>query len=94
MRDNRGRIWAGTKGAGLFWIDLHGDKPVLTTNHLVLALLLMTMVFLGHFFMRRYALVDVLQRTPGWLLVAGWGIMIFALMVVQTTGQQFIYFQF
>mgnify|MGYP000943519521 FL=1 len=73
---------------------LHGDKPVLTTNHLVLALLLMTMVFLGHFFMRRYALVDVLQRTPGWLLVAGWGIMIFALMVVQTTGQQFIYFQF
>jgi alginate O-acetyltransferase complex protein AlgI len=73
---------------------LHGDKPVLTTNHLVLALLVMTMVFLGHFFMRRHALVDVLQRTPGWLLVAGWGIMIFALMVVQTTGQQFIYFQF
>ncbi|MEZ4893151.1 MAG: MBOAT family O-acyltransferase [Saprospiraceae bacterium] len=73
---------------------VHGEKALLTTNDLVLVLTLMTLVFLGHFFMRRHSLVGVLQRTPLWLLVAGWGIMIFGLMIVQTSGQQFIYFQF
>lgn len=78
-------------GSMFFW---HGDTPVLTSNHLVLVLSLMSLVFLGHFFMRRHSLVEVLQRTPAWLLATSWGVMIFALMIVQTSGQQFIYFQF
>lgn len=72
----------------------HGDKPVLTNHHLLLVPLLMTLVFAGHFLMRNTPLVDLLQRSPRWMLIVGWAIMIFGLMIVQTTGQQFIYFQF
>jgi alginate O-acetyltransferase complex protein AlgI len=73
---------------------LHGSKAVLTTNNIVLVLTLMTVVFLSHFAMRKHSLVSIIERMPRWLLVVIWGIMIFGLMIVQTTGQQFIYFQF
>ena len=73
---------------------IHGSKPVLMTSHIVLVLALMTLVFFGHFAMRKLSLVSVIKSTPKWLLVLAWGIMMFGLMIVQTTGQQFIYFQF
>ncbi|MFK7949172.1 MAG: MBOAT family protein [Saprospiraceae bacterium] len=73
---------------------VHGSKAVLTTNDIVLVFGLMTLVFFGHFAMRQYSLVNVIERTPKWLLIAIWGIMMFGLMIVQTSGQQFIYFQF
>jgi alginate O-acetyltransferase complex protein AlgI len=73
---------------------LHGSKPILTNTHIVLVLGLMTLVFLSHFAMRRQSLVGLIKKTPKWLLVLAWGFMIFGLMIVQTTGQQFIYFQF
>lgn len=73
---------------------IHGSKAVLTNNNIVLVLALMTLVFVGHFAMRKHSLVGVIERTPKWLLVIVWGIMIFGLMIVQTSGQQFIYFQF
>ncbi|MFT4534417.1 MAG: alginate O-acetyltransferase complex protein AlgI [Saprospiraceae bacterium] len=73
---------------------IHGSKPVLLTTHIVLVLALMTLVFFSHFAMRKISLVNLIKTTPKWLLVLVWGIMIFGLMIVQTTGQQFIYFQF
>lgn len=73
---------------------LHGNKPVLMTSHLVLVGGLMTMVFLGHYAMRGHSLVSIIERAPRWLLIGAWGVMIFGLMIVQTSGQQFIYFQF
>ena len=73
---------------------LQGETPILITNHLILVLGLMTLVFIGHFAMRKHALVDIINRTPNWLLILGWGIMLFGLMTVQTSGEQFIYFQF
>lgn len=72
----------------------HGTKATLATNNIVLTLALMTMVFLGHFAMRKHSLVGVIERSPKWLLALVWGVMIFGLMIVQTSGQQFIYFQF
>lgn len=74
--------------------SIHGEKAILTTTNIVLVLGLMTLVFLGHFAMRRHSLVSVIDRMPRWLLVMVWGIMLFGLMIVQTSGQQFIYFQF
>lgn len=74
--------------------NFHGTKAILTTNHIVLVLGLMTLVFFGHFAMRKHSLVEVIEKTPKWLLVTIWGIMIFGLMIVQTSGQSFIYFQF
>lgn len=76
----------------LFFI--HGSKPILLTTHIVLVLGLMTLVFFTHFAMRKRSLVGLITITPKWLLVLVWSVMIFGLMIVQTTGQQFIYFQF
>lgn len=73
---------------------LGGTRAVLTTNHLVLVQLLMLAVFAGHFLMRKRSLVSVISSTPKWLLILIWAVMLFALMTVQTTGEQFIYFQF
>jgi len=73
---------------------LHGSKAILLTSHIVLVLGLMTLVFFGHFIMRKHSLVGIIEKSPKWLLAIAWGIMIFGLMIVQTSGQQFIYFQF
>ncbi len=75
-------------------VFIHGEKAVLTTNHIVLVQLLMFLVFIGHFLMRDKSLVGIIHKTPVWLLSIIWGIMIFGLMIVQTSGEQFIYFQF
>jgi alginate O-acetyltransferase complex protein AlgI len=73
---------------------IHGEKPILMTDHVVLVGGLMSLVFLGHFAMRNHSLVGVIEKSPQWLLLTAWGIMLFGLMIVQTSGQQFIYFQF
>ncbi|NNK75587.1 MAG: MBOAT family protein [Maribacter sp.] len=73
---------------------LQGEEAILTSNYLFLVLLLMTFVFISHFSMRNRSLVGVIEQSPKWLMVVVWGIMLFGLMIVQTTGQQFIYFQF
>lgn len=73
---------------------IHGSKAMLITNDLVAVLSLMFLVFLGHYAMRKRSLTGVIARTPTALLILIWGIMIFGLMIVQTSGQQFIYFQF
>ena len=73
---------------------LGGEEEILLTNHIVAVLGLMTLVFLGHFAMRKRSLVGVIEKLSTPLLVLLWGIMMFGLMIVQTSGQQFIYFQF
>jgi alginate O-acetyltransferase complex protein AlgI len=73
---------------------IHGSKAELSTNHIVLVQLIMMLVFLGHFLMREKSMVGVIEQSPKWLLTMVWGIMLFGLMIVQTSGEQFIYFQF
>jgi alginate O-acetyltransferase complex protein AlgI len=71
-----------------------GEEMILTTNFIVLTLGLMLMVFVSHFAMRHLSLVGLIERIPRTLLVLLWGLMIFGLFIVQSSGQQFIYFQF
>jgi alginate O-acetyltransferase complex protein AlgI len=73
---------------------IHGEKAVLTNHYLILVSSLMSLVFLGHYSMRNHSLIEVIEKTPQWLLITCWGVMLFGLMIVQTSGQQFIYFQF
>lgn len=73
---------------------IHGSKAVIIQSHLVLSAVLMAFVFIGHYSMRKHDLVSVLEKAPKWVLILGWTLMIFGLMIVQTNGQQFIYFQF
>lgn len=76
----------------LFYV--HGEEPLLTTNFMVLTLGLMTAVFFVQFAMRKYTLAKIIGYSPRWLLILIWGIMFFALLTVQSSGEQFIYFQF
>ncbi|NMM47309.1 MBOAT family O-acyltransferase [Marinigracilibium pacificum] len=73
---------------------IHTGKPSLWTSSIVFVLGLMVLVFIGHFMMRKRSLVGVIESSPRWLVTFIWGLMIFGLLIVQTTGQQFIYFQF
>ena len=73
---------------------VHGQKAIITSNHLITTLSLMTLVFFGQYVMRTRSLVSVIEAAPRLLLIILWGLMIFGLMIVQTEGQQFIYFQF
>ena len=73
---------------------VHGQKAIITSNHLITTLSLMTLVFFGQYAMRTRSLVSVIEAAPRLLLIILWGLMIFGLMIVQTEGQQFIYFQF
>ncbi len=73
---------------------VHGSKAVVLSPHLVLVPALMLMVFFAHFAMRNHTLVEVIYKTPRALLIAIWAFMLFGLMIVQASGQQFIYFQF
>lgn len=76
----------------LFYID--GKEAILTTNFMVLTLGLMFLVFIGHYMMRKHSLISIIERTPKWALVTLWGLMFFGLATVQSSGEQFIYFQF
>ncbi len=71
-----------------------GTKAVLQNTQLMLVGVISLGLFLGHFAMRKTSLVAVLQKMPAWLIAGLWGFMLFGLMVVQSSGQQFIYFQF
>jgi alginate O-acetyltransferase complex protein AlgI len=84
-----GEAWELLKSMMLF-----GGKPVLQYAELWLVGIISTGLFIGHFAMRNTSLVSLLKNLPSWLLVLLWGVMIFGLMIVQSSGQQFIYFQF
>ena len=73
---------------------IQGSKSILITNHLVLVLGLMSIVFVTQFAMRKQSLVGVIEKMPKSMLILLWALMLFGLMTVQTSGQQFIYFQF
>lgn len=88
--ENFGKAW----DLILSMFFIHGSKAILITNHLASVLGLMILVFFAHYAMRKRSLIGVIDRTPTPLLVFLWGVMIFGLMIVQTSGQQFIYFQF
>jgi len=78
--------------ASMFFI--HGDKAVLQNTQLIVVGILMTLVFFSHFAMREKTLIGTIQKIPNAWLGVLWGIMLFGLIIVQSSGQQFIYFQF
>ncbi|MCX2743048.1 MBOAT family protein [Mangrovivirga sp. M17] len=73
---------------------INEGEPLLWTSSLVFVFGFMMLVFAGHYAMRNKSLVGVIESSPRWFVTIVWGIMIFGLFIVQTTGKQFIYFQF
>lgn len=74
-------------------IDRAG-APVLTT-WLVLSVTVTTiLMLLVHWMMRNQQLHSVVQRMPAAVVGAGWGVMLFLIVITQGGSNAFIYFQF
>jgi len=86
-----GRAWQVL--GGMF--GAHGDaKPILGTGQLVIVAVVVLGILVTHWTMRARTLESAIARTPA-LAVAGlWGLMGFAIVAAQGSGNAFIYFQF
>jgi alginate O-acetyltransferase complex protein AlgI len=69
-------------------------KPILATTHLAMVALIVGGIVAAHWLMRERTLESVLARVPATVLSLGWGLMLFAIVIAQGTGNAFIYFQF
>ena len=70
-----------------------GEK-VVNTLDLIITFTVITLVFIVHWLMRNNSVKEVADKTPWWVLSIAWSIMLFLLIIAQTEGEQFIYFQF
>jgi alginate O-acetyltransferase complex protein AlgI len=70
-----------------------GDK-VLDTLDINIVFIVITGVFLAHWFMRNSSVKELTSKLPWWVNAIWWALMVFCLAIAQTTGEQFIYFQF
>jgi alginate O-acetyltransferase complex protein AlgI len=71
-----------------------GAEPILDTVFLVIVPLVVAGIVTSHWLMRNRTLESMLARTRPALLAVIWGVMIFAIVIAQGTGNAFIYFQF
>ena len=69
-------------------------KPILPTVHLAMVALIVGGIVAAHWSMRERTLESALARMPAPLLSLAWGLMLFAIVIAQGTGNAFIYFQF
>jgi len=74
---------------------VHGDaKPILPTLFLLTVATVIPAMLAAHWYMRDRTLEALLARTPSILIGLIWGLMAFAIVISQGTGNAFIYFQF
>ena len=69
-------------------------RPVLAALPLFYAAVIVGGMFVTHWLMRERTVGSVVARMPAWLVAAGLGAMLFAVIIEQGTGDAFIYFQF
>ena len=77
----------------MFGLHQEGSK-VLPWLDIYIVFSVITVLFITHWFMRDTSVKAVASKTPWWLLGVIWAIMIFFLVISQSSGEQFIYFQF
>ena len=69
-------------------------RAVLAALPLLYAAVIVGGIFVTHWLMRERTVGSVVARIPAWLVAAGLGAMLFAVIIEQGTGDAFIYFQF
>ncbi len=84
---------ARTMLRGMFGLNA-GAQPILPVVHLAAVALIVGGLFATHWLMRNTTLETVLARTPAALIAVVWGLLAFAVVIEQGTGNAFIYFQF
>ena len=72
------------------------EKPaaLIPAGPMIIALAIVGGIFGTHVAMRNTTLEAVLERTPALVLVAGWTLLLFAVLIEQGQGNAFIYFAF
>jgi alginate O-acetyltransferase complex protein AlgI len=83
------------------WVVLSGmfgrnvePVPILTSMYLITVVVIIGGIVAAHALMRRRTLESVIARTPAAVVSVIWAAMAFAIVIVQGTGNAFIYFQF
>ena len=71
-----------------------GDTAVVPTVNIYVVSIVMTALVTIHWLMRDRSIEQVVRRAPWWLVGVVWGVMLWAIIVTQGTGDAFIYFQF
>lgn len=77
----------------MFFLSSSGSV-ILQELDIAKVLLLISGVFLCHWYMRNSSALDLAKKIPSWSLGLAWAVMIVLITIAQGTGQQFIYFQF
>ena len=79
--------------ASMFFMNTDGSK-VLDSFEIIKVLVVISILFLCHWFMRNTSMKEVSLKTPAWILGILWAAMFFLIAISQGSGEQFIYFQF
>jgi alginate O-acetyltransferase complex protein AlgI len=69
-------------------------KPILATVFLAAVAFITPAMLAAHWYMRDRTLESVVARVPPIVISLLWGLMIFAIVISQGSGNAFIYFQF
>jgi len=85
------KAWAVLRG--MFGFNTGAD-PILPVVHLAAVALIVGGLVATHWLMRNTTLETVLAKAPAALIAIVWGLLAFAIVVEQGTGNAFIYFQF
>jgi alginate O-acetyltransferase complex protein AlgI len=78
---------------GVAGVNAHA-KPILGTVFLLAVAVVIPGILATHWYMRDLTLESVIARTPPMVIALLWGLMAFAIVISQGTGNAFIYFQF
>jgi alginate O-acetyltransferase complex protein AlgI len=94
-------VFFRAKDFGTAWTVLRGmsgfnttAKPILPTVFIVSTGIVVGALVALHWYMRERTLESVVARLPEPVLAVAWGLMAFAIVISQGSGNAFIYFQF
>jgi alginate O-acetyltransferase complex protein AlgI len=94
-------VFFRAKDFGTAWTVLRGmsgfnttAKPILPTVFIVSTGIVVGALVALHWYMRERTLESVVSRLPEPVLAVAWGLMAFAIVISQGSGNAFIYFQF
>lgn len=79
--------------ASMFFMNSEGKK-VLQSFDIIKVLIVITLLFICHWFMRNTNMKAVSEKTNPVILGVIWAILAFLIIIAQGSGEQFIYFQF
>jgi alginate O-acetyltransferase complex protein AlgI len=69
-------------------------EPLLTTLAIIKVSVIISLMVIAHWLMRKSSVLQLAQKIPWWFLAIVWALMLFALALSQESTSSFIYFQF